>query len=409
MTARPLFHKTSSVPAYQGGGAFFLLAFFAGMLGGMLGLPFLHVQPSAGVVVAHALLMTLYVVCPVMLGGMAQWFLPKLLKGEGMALPTASHAGFVLLAVGVFLLPVMPYGGLALWALGMLALAVNVLATILEMRSITFRAFPPLIWTFVGSALSVLIVAPVLLAFLVRSGFAGGGATALLAVLHGGVEMSLLSIPSLGIIVAALLPAKAERGMVVRCAPYAFGVMGLVPVLCWADHLFGGLSSTAYRVGLVVGLAMPCLALLGAFLVDMWRARLPSGPVASWASGGLVLLLAGWILMVLGDVQSLPFGLSGAASHQLVMFGSLLALGAAFYAWCSTGLAQHNKGLAFFGSLHAFVTFIGAVCSVMPQLALPAVILMTASLVMFGLVAGRLWYALLVARANIRAELECKG
>ncbi|MCT6856278.1 MAG: hypothetical protein M3Z59_07665, partial [Bombella apis] len=89
MTARPLFHKTSSVPAYQGGGAFFLLAFFAGMLGGMLGLPFLHVQPSAGVVVAHALLMTLYVVCPVMLGGMAQWFLPKLLKGEGMALPTA--------------------------------------------------------------------------------------------------------------------------------------------------------------------------------------------------------------------------------------------------------------------------------------------------------------------------------
>ncbi|MBA5725181.1 hypothetical protein CPA57_02675 [Bombella sp. TMW2.1880] len=405
VTSGPLFQRASSFHRGGSGGAFFLLALFAGMLGGVMGLPFLHVHPSAGVVVSHAVLMTFYVVAPVFLGGMAQWFLPDLLKGEGMALPSATRIGFGVLAVGAFLLPVMPYGGLALWSIGVLALAFNVVATVLEMRSISFRSFPPLVWAFLANALSMLVIAPVLLAFLLRGGLANAGPDALLSVLRGPVEMTLLSVPSLGIIIAALLPEQTEQGWVPRCAPYAFGVMGLVPVLFWADHLFGDLPSSAYKASLTVGLVLPCLALLVAFARDLWRAALPSGPAAGWASGGLVLLLAGWAAMLTeplwagGSVQPAAFML-GAAGHQLVMFGSLLALSAAFYGWCGARLASHGRFFAAFGMAHTLVTFVGALCSVLPQLVMPATLLMGGSLLMFALPAGMVWYGMLVERTQ---------
>ena len=405
MTSGPLFQTVSSSHRGGSGGAFFLLALFAGMLGGVMGLPFLHVHPSAGVIVSHAVLMTFYVVCPAFLGGMAQWFLPVLLKGEGMALPAAARIGFGVLAVGAFLLPVMPSAGLALWSVGVLALAFNVLATVLEMRSISFRAFPPLVWAFLANALSMLIIAPVLLAFLLRSGMADGGPEVLLTVLRGSVEMTLLSVPSLGIIMAALLPRQTEQGWVARCAPYAFGIMGLVPVLSWADHLFGELSSSAYKTGLTVGLVLPCLALLVAFARDLWRAALPAGPVAGWASGGLVLLLAGWSAMLtepLWASQSAQPGafMLGAAGHQLVMFGSLLALSAAFYGWCGARLVPQGRFFALFGMVHAVITFAGALCSVLPQMVLPAALLMGTSLLMFALPAGMVWYGMLVERTQ---------
>ena len=405
VTSGPLFQRASSFHRSGSGGAFFLLALFAGVLGGVMGLPFLHVHPSAGVVVSHAVLMTFYVVAPAFLGGMAQWFLPDLLKGEGMALPSAARIGFGVLAVGVFLLPIMPFVGLALWSVGVLALAFNVVATVLEMRSIPFRAFPPLVWAFLANALSMLIIAPVLLAFLLRSGMADGGPEALLTVLRGSVEMTLLSVPSLGIIMAALLPRQTGQGWVSRCAPYAFGLMGLVPVLFWADHLFGEFSSSAYKISLLVGLVLPCLALLVAFARDLWRAALPSGPAASWASGGLVLLLAGWTAMLTeplwagAGVQPGAFML-GAAGHQLAMFGSLLALSAAFYGWCGVRLVSHGRFFAAFGMAHALVTFVGALCSVLPQLAVPAALLMGVSLFMFALPAGMVWYGMLVERTQ---------
>ncbi|WP_182040334.1 heme-copper oxidase family protein [Bombella mellum] len=387
------------------GGAFFLLALFAGMLGGVMGLPFLHMHPSAGVIVSHAVLMTFYVVCPAFLGGMAPWFLPELLKGEGMALPSAARIGFGVLAVGAFLLPVMPSVGLALWCVGVLALAFNVLATVLEMRSIPFRQCPPLVWAFLADALSMLIIAPVLLAFLLRSGMAGAGPDALLTVLRGSVEMTLLSVPSLGIILAALLPVGLKQGLVARCAPYAFGIMGVVPVLLWADHLFGELSSSVYRGGLTVGLGLPCLVLLVAFAGDLWRVSLPSGSVAGWASGGLVLLLAGWAAMLtepLWASQTMQPGafMLGAAGHQLVMFGSLLALSAAFYGWCGSRLVRRGRFFAIFGTVHAMVTFAGALCSVLPQMVLPAALLMGTSLLMFALPAGMVWYGMLVERTH---------
>lgn len=406
MTSGPLFQTVSSSHRGGSGGAFFLLALFAGMLGGVMGLPFLHVHPSVGVIVSHAVLMTFYVVCPAFLGGMAQWFLPELLKGEGMALPSAARIGFGVLAVGAFLLPVMPFVGLALWSVGVLALAFNVLATVLEMRTISFREFSPLVWAFLANALSILVIAPVLLAFLLRSGMAGAGAEALLTVLRGSVEMTLLSVPSLGIIMAALLPRQTGQGWVSRCAPYAFGLMGLVPVLFWADHLFGELSSSAYKAGLTVGLVLPCLALLVAFARDLWCAALPSGPAAGWASGGLVLLLSGWAAMLTeplwapqGIVQPGAFML-GAAGHQLVMFGSLLALSAAFYGWCGSRLVSQGRAFALFSMAHALVTFAGALCSVLPQLVLPAALLMGTSLLMFALPAGLVWYGMLVERTQ---------
>ena len=405
VTSRPLFQTVSSSRHGRSGGAFFLLALFAGMLGGAMGLPFLHVHPSPGVVVSHAVLMTFYVVCPAFLGGMARWFLPDLLKGEGMALPFAVRTGFGVLAVGAFLLPVMPSVGLALWSIGVLALAFNVLATVLEMRSIPFRDCPPLVWAFLANALSVLIIAPVLLAFLLRSGLAGAGPEALLTVLRGSVEMTLLSVPSLGIIMAALLPGQKERGWVPRCVPHAFGVMGVVPVLLWADHLFGGLPSSVYSAGLSIGLGVPCLVLLVAFARDIWRAALPSGSVAAWASGGLVLLLAGWAAMLtepVWGIQGVPPGafVLGAAGHQLVMFGSLLALSAAFYGWCGARLARWGRSFSIFGMIHAFITFVGALCSILPQLIVPAVLLMGCSLLMFALSAGMVWYGLLVERTQ---------
>ncbi len=401
------------VPArhYVGaGGAFFLLALFAGVLGGVLGLPFLHVQASQGVVASHALLMSFYVVCPAFLGGMAHWFLPGLLGVEAMAFPAFSRMGFVLLLGGVLLLPVMPMVGLSLWAVGMIALAVNNLATILEVRRFSFRALSPLVWSFIGSALSVLVVAPVLLALLVQNILHGIGLVALLATLRGSVEMTLLSVPSVGIIVAFLLPEAARGGWVARLAPYVFGAMGVLPVLLWADYLFKGVSPAVYGAGLFLGLVLPCMTLLCGFVVDLWRGSFAFKATSYWASGALVLLLAGWsgefAAPLLQHLMVLPaFFTFGGAGHQLAMFGSLLALSCAFYGWCCACFSHYERHLHIFAALHAGVTFVGALCSVVPSFSLFAALFMGMSLLMFALPSGMMWYGFLVERVRVTRSL----
>ncbi|WP_018979212.1 heme-copper oxidase family protein [Saccharibacter floricola] len=358
------------------GGSFLLLALFSGILGGALALPVFRTSPTEGMVVAHAVLMTFFVMCPAVLGGVACCSLPKLLGGDRMMLPTASVIGWGLLACGVLSLPVSPAIGLALWALGIGGVAMDVIATVLEGRQVRFRELAPLAWSLLALSMALIVVVPVLLALLVK------GVAPITVVEKLRVpEMSMMLIPALGIVAQTLFGGAASRhGLTHRVAPYAFIVMGLVGPLLWADALFGGVPGYYETLALIVGQVVPGGSILFALCRDSWSHSLRYRASVLWSLGAVALLAVGWGVALFPELMA-GHGMGEEFGHQAAVFGALLALSGAFYAWFARDRAVGSLWYEGAGSVHALLTFAGALCTLVPQWEELAVALMTASLV----------------------------
>lgn len=377
------------------GGGFLLLSLFAGILGGAMALPIFSEHPTAGMFVTHAVSMTLFVMCPAVLGGLVQCSLPKMVGCSHTMLRHASALGWAFLFVGVLMLPFVPAFGLALWSVGILAVAFDVIATVLEGRAQGFRFFSPLVWAFLAMSMALLIMVPVLLALLVK----GVSPMSIIEQLRLP-EMSLMLIPAVGI-VAHRLTAELDphQTLTMRVAPYALIAMGLIGPLLWADMLFGGVPRQFFNIIVITGQALPGLCMLLALCKDSWTHTLKHSVALSWSFGALILLVVGWVSMLVPRMLFWRFpsmmalhGMTGEFGHQAGIFGALMALSGAFYAWFAQQFSVRSVWYAFAGRLHAALTFLGAVCSFFPQWESVSIFMMTASLlgyVYLGAVAWR--------------------
>lgn len=359
-----------------------------------MALPIFRIHPSEGMVVAHAVLMTLFVMCPAVLGGLAQCYLPKMLGCTRMMLPMASVCGWGLLALGVLILPFSPVAGLALWGVSMLAVACDVIATVLEGREKRFREFPPLVWAFLAMSMALLVMVPVVLALLVK------GVSPMLIIQQLRLpEMSLMLIPAVGIVAqtltVGLTPAHA---FTIRIAPYALSFMGLMGPLLWADMLFGGIPSHFSILIIMMGQVIPGLCILLALCKDSWSHSMNHGVAVSWSLGAVIIMAIGWVGMLFPHML---FGLLpahvapniayGEFGHQAGILGALMALSGAFYTWFSRQFSVHRVGYECAGRVHALVTFIGAVCSFIPQWEVAATFMMTVSLLGYVYLSAAAW------------------
>lgn len=361
--------------AGQLGAAFILLALCAGVIGGVLALPVFQVRPAAGQAFCHGILMTFFVVCPAALGGFAQWMLPRETGARKTELPAATASGFGLLLAGLVLLPVFPAAALMLWALGMLAVALDVIVTVLEGRTLRFRALPPFTWSLLATASGVVMVAPVLAAMVTRLILAGESpGDSLIAALHLP-ETALMLTPAMGI-VCGLLPGE-ERGLVSRFSPWLFGVMAVLGPVAWADSLFGGLPRPMAAALLPMTEILPSVLIVLMLCADLWRARRKADGATFWAAGSLVLFSAGWLSEA---------GAAHLQAHSAAAFGAVMALCGGFYACLDRFSGERFPGRRppeSFIRAHAALTFAGAFLSLAARTALYGEALMGLSLLAF--------------------------
>lgn len=351
-------------------GAFFLLSLFSGVLGGVLALPVFQAHFSEGMIVLHALLMTFFVMCPAALGGIAQCYLPRLLGCPQTSVPAASITGLSLLVVGVVLLPYIPNIGLFLWALGMLAVAVDVVVTFLEGRTVRFRDISPLAWSLVSCAIALISISPVILAFIVK----GVSLFIILQTLRLP-EMSLLLIPSLGLIIHIVHVEHEKKFALTRCVvPYAFCSMGILGPLLWAHSLFTGTLFFTTFITMLLGQVIPGSIILASLCIDCWSYSVKRVTPALWGLGASILLVLSWIGAVLPAYvamflpSNLAYKCAGAEiGHQAAVFGCIMALSGAFYAWFLHENRNYYWGYRVIGRVHAVVTFAGVVCAMLPS------------------------------------------
>lgn len=394
ITSRPAFSVQKLGIAYLS------LALFAGLLGGMLAIPGAGFSTTPGLALCHGILMAFFVVIPASLGGFGQFLLPQELGLKRTVLPALSFAGFALLSSGVVLLPLVPLMSLLLWALGSVAVALDVIVTVLEGRSVGFRALSPFIWSLLATACGVVVVAPSLAAMITHIGLtelrADGGYVAVtpaasLAHVLQMPEVALMLVPALGLI-CHLLPTQ-KNALTGRLAPYAFGASAVVGPLFWLDSLFTPYSLSVVQAMTWATQMLPAVVMLVALLRDVWTARRFLDGVAFWGMGALCLMTAGWG----------PSLLVGAGSHPAAAFGSIMAVCGGFYAWLNTVPAGRVPGWLCRG--HAAVTLVGALCSLTPSLAMVGEGIMGVSLLGFVAVGIVLSWRRLHAQAEQRVGL----
>ncbi|UMM07499.1 cbb3-type cytochrome c oxidase subunit I [Gluconobacter frateurii] len=370
------FDSTPALSNRRIGTSFILLALFAGLLGGSLALPFLQTHPTAGLAFCHGILMAFFVICPAALGGFGQWLLPAELGADRTTLPAFSLAGFCFLSSGVVLLPVQPIIALALWAVGVLALAIDIITTFLEGRTQRFRTLSPLAWSMLATASGVTIVAPALAAVVTQmmvNGAPASAAQGLIGMLHLP-ETALMLTPALGLVCHLLMPRQGAKSLSGRVAPYAFGCMAVLGPLCWMDGLFGGMPTVVQNSLVSLTQLVPSLVLVAALCGDVWKQRRALDGTTLWALGSIVLFSAGWV------AEFMP---GHATDHTAAAFGGVMALCGGFYAWMIRLLPDHIP--APLSRMHAVLTFVGALCSLTPALMPVGEGLMGLSLLTFGL------------------------
>lgn len=366
------------------GTAYLLLALFAGLLGGGMTLPIVNMHPTAGLLVSHAILMGFFVVVPGILGGLAYWLLPHAIGAQNMALPFFAITAWLFLATGVIILPLWPVLALMFWSLGTIPLSIDIIATILEKRTKPFKALAPMVWAFLFNAVALIIVAPVIMALLVKGKIDIGSASSLLQFFQIP-ELSLLLLPAFGMIAQALLPDRDSFSK--KIAPYLLGALGFVAPLLWVKNLFCGfpLHNVIYIISLTQ--LVPAILFLVSLCISLWRASFRQSPAPYWAVMATLLLIIGNVSALLSPSHYAVLSAMGDVSrgHQFIVFGSLLALCAGFYAWVAQTVPFFSKGYLELGVAHAFVTFAAMLCFMLPQAQLFAVVLAAASLLVFVL------------------------
>lgn len=402
----------SSSGGYRLGTGFLLLALFSGLLGGVLALPAFHglsarAGLSVGMVASHALLLSFFVICPAIFGGIAQWLLPRLLGASQMSLPACSRMAWLLMVPAVLVLPLYPVTGLALWGVAMIFLSLDIIATILEGRSIPFTHLAPFIWAMLWAACSILFIVPVLLALLMR-----GKTISFILSQIAVPELSLILLPALGLVSLPVLSSGSENpareAVLWRYAPCLLGISALVAPVLWIARLFGEFTDSLMAPAILVAQIMPGLCFLILLCRMAWCYTSEWKSTSFWGGMAVVLLGSGLICCAAQLCGVAPgfFGPSAMfwegdfhaqPGHQLVIFGSVSAVSVGFYAWIQIYLlAGNSAGKASFdhyGLVHAVITASGIFLSsvivpVLPYLAVWSGIVMMLSLFCFMLTGG---------------------
>ena len=379
-------HKVVGIQYLIGIGVFF----FVGGLNAMLIRTEL-LQPNTHVFGANQYLtlvgmhgaMMMGIITSAILGPFANYFVPLMIGARRMAFPRIESFTFwLVMAGGVVLVTTIFFGGFqtgwtgyqplggqgtagydayigffALIGLSMTLLGLNLLATIITMRGpgMTWSRLPIFVWGVIGTALLMMLAAPMLIATLLMGAFdrtlqtgffnAGTGGSSYLYEnlfwVFGHPEVYIVAIPGFGIVLE-LLPVFTRKPL----WGYRIAVAGMLGVallsfFVWQHHLFVSGINADLRPFYMFStelISLPTGFIFLAAMGTIWRGRIrftvPMLFCLGWVFNFLIGGISGVFLSdVPSDVTTHGSFFSMAHFHYTIMGGLVFTFFAAIYYW----------------------------------------------------------------------------
>ncbi|HSZ04428.1 MAG TPA: cbb3-type cytochrome c oxidase subunit I [Solirubrobacteraceae bacterium] len=414
-------HKVVGMQYLVGIGVFF---FIGGLNAMMIRAELLHDTPT---IVGPNQYLTLVGVHGTMMMGMmtsgvlgpfANYFVPIMIGARRMAFPRIESLTFwLLMAAGFILVSTIFFGGFptgwtgyqplndqavagmdsyicffALVGISMALLGMNMIATILTMRApgMTWSRLPIFVWAVFGTAVLMVLAAPMLIATLgmaaldrsINTSFfiAGGGGSSYLFEnlfwFFGHPEVYILALPGFGIVLE-LLPVFVRKPL----WGYKLAISGMLGVsllsfFVWQHHLFvSGINADLrpfYMLSTEI-ISVPTGFIFLCFMGTLWKGRMSlTVPMLFCLAWAFNFLIGGTSGVVLSDVAT-DTQLHGsffvmAHFHYTIMGGLIFSFFAAIYYWVPkmTGL-RFNETLA---KWHFWLMFLAFNSTFLPLFAL---------------------------------------
>jgi cytochrome c oxidase subunit 1 len=280
----------------------------------------------------------------------------------------------------------------ALVGISMALLGMNMLVTIVTMRApgLTWSRLPIFVWSVIGTAVLMVLAAPMLIATLAMAALdrsintsffiaSAGGSSYLFENLFwffGHPEVYILALPGFGIVLE-LLPVFARKPL----WGYRLAVSGMLGVcllsfFVWQHHLFvSGMNADLrpfYMLSTEI-ISVPTGFIFLCFMGTLWKGRISlTVPMLFCLAWAFNFLIGGTSGVVLSDVAT-DTQLHGsffvmAHFHYTIMGGLVFSFFAAIYYWVPkmTGL-RFNERLA---KLHFWLMFLSFNSTFLPLFAL---------------------------------------